>query len=78
MKFLGFSKIWRQDSKIYFSKKKKFFFGNIFERDFFPDFGENFKISFSSSPMFWQKSFPGGKDFFHLQSLKSKNREIHK
>ena len=46
MKFLGFSKIWRQDSKIYFSKKKKIFFGNIFERKFSPDFGENTRFHF--------------------------------
>ena len=30
MKFLGFSKIWRQDSKIYFSKKKKIFLWKYF------------------------------------------------
>ena len=30
MKFLGFSKIWRQDSKIYFSKKKKNFLWKYF------------------------------------------------
>ena len=46
MKFLGFSKSGDKIQKYFSSKKKKFFFGNIFERDFFPDFGENFMISF--------------------------------
>ena len=33
MKFLGFSKIWRQDSKIFLQEKKKKFLGEIFLRE---------------------------------------------
>ena len=64
MKFLGFSKIWRQDSKIYFSKKKKFFFGNIFERKFSPDFGENTRFHFRQPLSLGRNLFPEEKISF--------------
>ena len=46
MKFLGFSKIWRQDSKIYFSKKKKNFEMKYILRISSPDFGEKTRFHF--------------------------------
>ena len=44
--------------------KKKNFFGNIFERDFFPDFGENFMISFFHPLCFNRNLFPEEKISF--------------
>ena len=66
MKFLGFSKIWDENSQNIFHFKNFFFFENIFLRENFLQILENpknFMISFFSSPEFGQKSFPAGKDF---------------
>ena len=67
MKFLGFSKIWRQDSKIFLQEKKKKILGEIFLREiFFPDFGENTRFHFRHFhfPLSLGRNlFPPGKDF---------------
>ena len=64
MKFLGFSKIWDENSQNIFHFKNFFFLKIYLERKIYPDFGkpQKFHDFVFSSPEFGQKSFPPGKD----------------
>ena len=67
MKFLGFSKIWRQDSKIFLQEKKKKFLGEIFLREIsFQILEKNTRFHFRHFhfPLGFDRNlFPPGKDF---------------
>ena len=67
MKFLGFSKIWRQDSKIFLQEKKKKFLGEIFLREISFQILEkiqDFIFRHFHFPLGFDRNlFPPGKDF---------------
>ena len=74
MKFLGFSKIWDENSQNIFHFKNFFFFLKIyFERKFSPDFGKPQDFVFVSTG-FELKSFPPGKDSKMNLSLLEKDQ----